>query len=144
VLHYTQLLAPLMDQAQFVNEVSLDVTFHDPCYLGRHGGEYDAPRRILKSIPGLNLVEMERSRENGYCCGGGGGGMWLDGFTANHTTERLSERRVREAAQTGATALAVCCPYEVSRFEDGAKSTGNENLRVPDIIELLDEAMGLA
>ncbi len=70
---------------------------------------------------------MERSRENGYCCGGGGGGMWLDGFTANHTTERLSERRVREAAQTGATALAVCCPYEVSRFEDGAKSTGNES-----------------
>jgi dimethylglycine catabolism B len=144
VLHYTQLLAPLMDQAQFVNEINLDVTFHDPCYLGRHNGEYDAPRRLLKSIPGLNLVEMERSRENGYCCGGGGGGMWLDGFTANHTSERLSERRVREAAQTGATALAVCCPYEVSRFEDGAKSTGNDSLRVPDIIELLDEAMGLA
>ena len=70
--------------------------------------------------------------------------MWLDGFTADHTTERLSERRVREAAQTGAKALAVCCPYEVSRFEDGAKSTGNDGLRVPDIIELLDEAMGLS
>ena len=144
VLHYTQLLAPLMDQATFVKEIGLDVTFHDPCYLGRHGGEYDAPRVLLKSIPGLNLIEMERSRENGYCCGGGGGGMWLDGFTANHTSERLSERRVREAAETGAVALAVCCPYEVSRFEDGAKSTGNESLRVPDIIELLDEAMGLA
>jgi Fe-S oxidoreductase len=143
VLHYTQLLAPLMDQATFVKDIELDVTFHDPCYLGRHNGEYDAPRRLLKSIPGLNLVEMERSRENGYCCGGGGGGMWLDGFTANYTSERLSERRVREAAETGAKALAVCCPYEVSRFEDGAKSTGNENLRVPDIIELLDEAMGL-
>jgi Fe-S oxidoreductase len=144
VLHYTQLLAPLIDRAEFTTELNLDVTFHDPCYLGRHGGEYDAPRVLLKAIPGLNLVEMERSRENGYCCGGGGGGMWLDGFTANHTTERLSERRVREAAETGATALAVCCPYEVSRFEDGAKSTGNETLRVPDIIELLDEAMGLA
>ena len=144
VLHYTQLLAPLIDQAEFVKEIDLDVTFHDPCYLGRHGGEYDAPRVLLKAIPGLNLVEMERSRENGYCCGGGGGGMWLDGFTANHTSERLSERRVREAAETGATALAVCCPYEVSRFEDGAKSTGNESLRVPDIIELLDEAMGLS
>jgi Fe-S oxidoreductase len=144
VLHYTQLLAPLIDQAEFVKEIDLDVTFHDPCYLGRHGGEYDAPRVLLKAIPGLNLVEMERSRENGYCCGGGGGGMWLDGFTANHTSERLSERRVREAAETGARALAVCCPYEVSRFEDGAKSTGNESLRVPDIIELLDEAMGLS
>ena len=144
VLHYTQLLAPLIDRAEFTTELDLDVTFHDPCYLGRHGGEYDAPRVLLKAIPGLNLVEMERSRENGYCCGGGGGGMWLDGFTANHTSERLSERRVREAAETGAKALAVCCPYEVSRFEDGAKSTGNESLRVPDIIELLDEAMGLA
>ena len=144
VLHYTQLLAPLIDQAAFVKELDLDLTFHDPCYLGRHGGEYDAPRVLLKAIPGLNLIEMERSRENGYCCGGGGGGMWLDGFTANHTSERLSERRVREAAETGATALAVCCPYEVSRFEDGAKSTGNESLRVPDIIELLDEAMGLS
>jgi Fe-S oxidoreductase len=143
VLHYTQLLAPLVDRMEFRNEVPLDVTFHDPCYLGRHGGEYDAPRMLLKSIPGVNLIEMPRSRENGYCCGGGGGGMWLDGFTANHTSERLSERRVREAAETGAVALAVCCPYEVSRFEDGAKSTGNDSLRVPDIVELLDEAMGL-
>ncbi|MGH9035171.1 MAG: (Fe-S)-binding protein [Acidimicrobiia bacterium] len=143
VLHYTQLLAPLVDQMEFRHEVPMDVTFHDPCYLGRHGGEYDAPRTLLKAIPGLNLVEMPRSRENGYCCGGGGGGMWLDGFTANHTSERLSERRVREAAETGVTALAVCCPYEVSRFEDGAKSTGNESMRVPDIVELLDEAMGL-
>jgi Fe-S oxidoreductase len=143
VLHYTQLLAPLVDRAEFVKDVDLDLTFHDPCYLGRHGGEYDAPRVLLKAIPGVNLIEMERSRENGYCCGGGGGGMWLDGFTANHTSERLSERRVREAAETGAKALAVCCPYEVSRFEDGVKSTGNEGMRVPDIIELLDEAMGL-
>jgi Fe-S oxidoreductase len=143
VLHYTQLLAPLVNRAEFVKDVDLDLTFHDPCYLGRHGGEYDAPRVLLKAIPGVNLIEMERSRENGYCCGGGGGGMWLDGFTANHTSERLSERRVREAAETGAKALAVCCPYEVSRFEDGVKSTGNEGMRVPDIIELLDEAMGL-
>jgi Fe-S oxidoreductase len=143
VLHYTQLLAPLVDRMEFRHEVPLDVTFHDPCYLGRHGGEYDAPRTLLKAIPGLNLVEMPRSRENGYCCGGGGGAMWLDGFTADHTSERLSERRVREAAETGVAALAVCCPYEVSRFEDGAKSTGNESLRVPDIVELLDEAMGL-
>ena len=68
--------------------------------------------------------------------------MWLDGFTRDHMTERLSERRVREAAQTGAEVLAVCCPYEVSRFSDAAKSTGNEQLRVVDIVELIDEAMG--
>jgi Fe-S oxidoreductase len=142
VLHYTQLLAPLVDGIEWKRPLDLDVTFHDPCYLGRHGGEYDAPRRLLQAIPGVRLVEMARSRENGYCCGGGGGAMWLDSFTDNHVSERLSERRVREAAETGAVALAVCCPYEVSRFEDGAKSTGNDGLRVPDIIELIDEAMG--
>jgi Fe-S oxidoreductase len=140
-LHYTQLLAPLVGQISWARELKLRVTFHDPCYLGRHNGEYDAPRRLIEAIPGVQLVEMGRCRENGYCCGGGGGGMWLDGFTADHTSERLSERRVREAVQTGADVLVVCCPYEVSRFSDAAKSTGHEDLRVCDIIELIDEAM---
>lgn len=143
VLHYTQLLAPLVDKLEWREELPLRVTFHDPCYLGRHNGEYDAPRRILEAIPGVQLVEMMRCRENGYCCGGGGGGMWLDGHTQNHTRERLSERRVREAAETGAEVLAVCCPYEVSRFEDGAKSTGLDGvLKVRDIAELVDQALG--
>jgi Fe-S oxidoreductase len=141
-LHYTQLLAPLVDQIEWKTELDYQVTFHDPCYLGRHNGEYDAPRRLLEAIPGVRLVEMGRCRENGYCCGGGGGGMWLDGLTADHTTERLSERRVREAVEYGADVLAVCCPYEVSRFEDAAKSTGNDQLKVLDIVELMDEAMG--
>jgi Fe-S oxidoreductase len=143
VLHYTQLLAPLVEQLPWQRDLDVKVTFHDPCYLGRHNGEYDAPRRILEAIPGLELVEMMRCRENGYCCGGGGGGMWLDGHTANHTRERLSERRVREAAETGADVLAVCCPYEVSRFEDGAKSTGlDRQIKVRDLAELVDEALG--
>lgn len=140
-LHYTQLLAPLVDQIQWGKELNLRVTFHDPCYLGRQNGEYDVPRRLIETIPGVELIEMGRCRENAYCCGGGGGGMWLDSFTADHTNERLSERRVREAAQTGADVLVVCCPYEVSRFTDAAKSTGHEDLRVCDIIELIDEAM---
>jgi len=142
VSHYTQFLAPLMDQITWQRELDVAVTFHDPCYLGRHNGEYDAPRTIIEAIPGVRLVEMGRCRENGYCCGGGGGGMWLDGLTANHTSERLSERRVREAVETGAEILAVCCPYEVSRFEDAAKSTGNDTLAVMDIVELVDLAMG--
>jgi Fe-S oxidoreductase len=142
VLHYTQFLAPLVDRIEWKKELDLTVTFHDPCYLGRHNGEYDAPRTLLRAIPGVRLVEMGRCRENGYCCGGGGGGMWLDGLTANHTSERLSERRVREAVEYGADVLAVCCPYEVSRFEDGAKSTGNDQLQVRDIVELIDQAMG--
>jgi Fe-S oxidoreductase len=140
-LHYTQLLAPLVGNIAWQRSLDFRVTFHDPCYLGRHNGEYDAPRRLLTAIPGIELAEMARCRENGYCCGGGGGGMWLDGFTRDHTSERLSERRVREAVDTGADMLVVCCPYEVSRFEDAAKSTGNPQLKVRDIIELVDEAM---
>lgn len=140
-LHYTQLLGPLVDKISWARELNAKVTFHDPCYLGRQNGEYEAPRALLRAIPGLQLLEMDRCRQNSYCCGGGGGGMWLDGFARDHMTERLSERRVREAAQTGAEVLAVCCPYEVSRFSDAAKSTGHEQLRVCDIVELIDEAM---
>ena len=142
-LHYTQLLSPLIGEMRWAKELDLTVTFHDPCYLGRHNGEYDAPRKLINAIPGVRLTEMGRCKQNAYCCGGGGGGMWLDGFSRDLTSERLSERRVREAAQTGADMLVVCCPYEVSRFEDAAKSTGNDHLRVRDIIELIDEAMGL-
>jgi succinate dehydrogenase/fumarate reductase iron-sulfur protein len=142
VLHHTQLLAPLIDRIEWKRELDITVTFHDPCYLGRHNGEYDAPRRLLEAIPGVRLVEMGRCRENGYCCGGGGGGMWLDSLAADHLSERLSERRVREAAGTGADVLAVCCPYEVSLFEDAARTTGNDHLAVRDIVELIDQAMG--
>ncbi len=146
VLHYTQLLAPLVDRLEFRSSVDVDVTYHDPCYLGRNSGEYDAPRRLLEAIPGVRLAEMPHTRANGYCCGGGGGGMWLDGFVAGHVAERLSERRVREAVETvsfdGMGVLSVACPYEPSRFEDAVKSTGNDGrLIVRDIIELIDQAM---
>lgn len=141
-LHYTQLLMEVLSKIPLVNPINKKVTFHDPCYLGRHNGVYDEPRRLIEAIPGIEFVEMGRCRENSYCCGGGGGGMWLDGFNSNHQSERLSERRVREAAETGAEVLAVCCPYEVSRFEDAAKSTGNEHLQVLDIAEMLDVAAG--
>lgn len=144
VLHYTQLLAPMLDRMTFVREVPARVTFHDPCYLGRHNGEYEAPRTLLRAIPGLDLVEMGRCRERSYCCGGGGGGMWLDSFTRDHASARLSEMRVREAIEYGAEILAVACPYEVSRFEDAVKSTGHQGrLRVMDIAELLAVAQGL-
>ena len=89
---------------------------------------------------------MPHNKANGYCCGGGGGGMWLDGFVADHVSERLSERRVREAVATvgmdGSGVLSVACPYEPSRFEDAVKSTGNDGkLVVRDIVELIDQAM---
>ncbi len=142
VIHYTQFLAPLMDRLPLTRPLGLRVTFHDPCYLGRHHGEFDAPRAILRALPGVELVEMAHNRWNSFCCGGGGGGMWLDSFTREYTTERLSDRRVREAAEVEADVLAVACPYEVSRFEDAVKSTGLSGLRVFDIIELVEMAMG--
>jgi Fe-S oxidoreductase len=143
VLHYTRFLVEYLDQLKplLKKPLNLKVTFHDPCYLGRHNREFEAPRELLRAIPGVELVEMGRCRENGYCCGGGGGGMWLDSFSAGHQKMRLSERRVREAVEYGAEVLAVCCPFEVSRFEDAAKSTGNDTLLVRDILELLDESM---
>jgi Fe-S oxidoreductase len=144
VCHYTQFLVEHLDRlrALMVTPVPRTVTYHDPCYLSRHSGEYEAPRTLLQAIPGLRLVEMARTRENGYCCGGGGGGMWLDGLTREHTRMRLSDRRVIEATETGAETLAVCCPYEVSRFEDAVKATGHDGrLAVQDIAELLDLAM---
>src|SRR5574341_1816172 len=143
VMHYTRFLVEYLDQLKplLKKPINLKVTFHDPCYLGRHNREFEAPRELLRAIPGVELVEMGRCRENGYCCGGGGGGMWLDSFTTGHQKMRLSERRVQEAVEYGADVLAVCCPFEVSRFEDAAKSTGNDHLRVRDILELLDESM---
>ncbi len=144
VQHYTQFLAERRDRLRelMVREVPRTVTYHDPCYLSRHNGEYEAPRQLLRAIPGLSLVEMPRNRENGYCCGGGGGGMWLDSVSRDHTRMRLSDRRVLEAVETGAEGLAICCPYEVSRFEDAVKATGNEGrLDVRDIAELIDLAM---
>ncbi len=145
VLHYTQLLVDYIDRMEFSETLDMEVTFHDPCYLGRHNGEYEAPRKLLEAIPGVKLTEMPHYKATGFCCGGGGGGMWLDGFAADHQSERLSERRVKEAVEVGAQTLAVTCPYEPSRFEDAVKSTGNDgSLEVADIIELLDRAMGLS
>lgn len=144
VLHYTQFLVDHVDALKklMTRSFARKVTFHDPCYLGRHNGEYDAPRALLNAVPGLDLQEMFRCREQGYCCGGGGGGMWLDGKVGERTSERLSENRVREAVEVGAEVLAVCCPYEVSRFEDAVKSTGNDGaLEVLDIIEILNMCM---
>ncbi len=142
--HYTQLLEERVDDLAKLMKRPFPkkVTFHDPCYLGRHNGEYNAPRALLNLIPEIKYTEMYRNKEQAYCCGGGGGGMWLDGLVADHTAERLSENRVKEAVEVGAEILAVCCPYEVSRFEDAVKSTNNDGkLQVMDIIEILDYCM---
>ena len=144
VRHYTQYLAERIDQLKPLlrREIKAQVTFHDPCYLGRANGEYEAPRLLLKAIPGVNLVEMAHNKETSLCCGGGGGGMWLDGFTWEKAHVRLSEWRVREAVNAGASVLAVACTYEAPRFEDAVKMIEKaRRLVVRDIAELLAESI---
>jgi Fe-S oxidoreductase len=145
VQHYTQFLNERLDQLKqvFKNKIDARITYHDPCYLGRANGIFEEPRKILKSIPGIELVEMSHFGPDSLCCGGGGGGMWLEGFQWEQSHIRLSEWRVREAVAAGADILAVACSYEIPRFEDAAKMVQKANrLIVKDISEILSEAMG--
>ncbi len=137
----TEYLAPL--RQRITRRLDRRVTYHDSCCLGRHNGYYDEPRALLSAIPGVRLVEMAHHGVNTICCGGGGGGMWLDAYYKTKGYERLSERRVQEAIDTGADVLAVSCPYEIARFEDALKVLGHEKqMVVRDVMELLAEAMG--
>jgi Fe-S oxidoreductase len=144
VEHSTPYLARHLDSLRVLLERKLNyvVTYHDSCCLGRHNRFYEEPRAILRAIPGVRLVEMPHNRINSICCGGGGGGMWLDTYYKAKGYERLSDRRAKEAAGTGADVLVVSCPYEVSRFEDSLKVLGyDKKIVVRDIVELIAEAM---
>jgi Fe-S oxidoreductase len=140
VLHYTQYFAGLINEGKlnFTKEINKKVTYHDPCYLGRHNGIYDEPREILKSIPGLEFIEMADSRENSLCCGGGGGRIWME----TKRGERFSDIRLEQAINTGADILAVACPYCLCNFEDSQRSMDLENaIEVKDISELVQESI---
>jgi Fe-S oxidoreductase len=141
VFHYTQVLAPLMTAGKLaLKECKFKVTYHDPCYLGRHNGEYRAPRTILKAIPGLELMEMERSGENAFCCGGGGGNFFTDILGGGE--ESPARLRVREALGTGAEIIAVACPQCAKMLEDAVKSEElDEQLKVMDIAEIVTGCM---
>ena len=147
VLHYTQLVAELVEQGRlrFSKRVERTVTYHDPCFLGKQNHVFDEPRAILKAIPGVKLVEMDRSRERSLCCEGGGGRMWAEG---TNLEERLAFQRVQEAVETGAEVLAVACPFCLLTLEDAVKVQGldeadgtGRTLRVMDIMELVDLAL---
>ena len=112
------------------------ITFHDPCYLGRYNGEYEAPRDTLKSTPGLEILEMERSKDKGMCCGAGGGHFWMD----MKVGERVNVLRTEQAAETGANKVATGCPYCMQMMEDGVKLTDREGqMEVRDLAEILAE-----
>jgi Fe-S oxidoreductase len=140
--HYTQLLDRLVQQDRLrpVQAIDRIVTYHDPCYLGRYNGIFDAPRRVLQSIAGLKLVEMLSNRERSLCCGGGGGGAWSD-----YPPERgFGGLRVKEALDTGAEVIATACPYCIRMLNETVRKLGVENhIVVRDLAELLWESVAM-
>jgi len=143
VEHYSELLDRLIaqDRLRPTRQVNGIVTYHDPCYLGRHNGIYDAPRRILQSIPGLVLVEMPDNRSHSVCCGSGSGNAWGNGSPDKH----LGVMRVREALKTGAAVIATACPYCIRMLNDAVRELGVEHkLMVKDLSELLLQSLAPA
>lgn len=136
VYHHTQLLAELLREGRLkpVKEVKERVTYHDSCYLGRYNDEYDAPRFIFQSIPGVELVEMERNRENGMCCGAGGGMMWLE----EQSGVRVNTARTEQALAVDPTLIGSACPYCLTMMSDGTKAKEvEENVKTMDVAEVL-------
>ncbi len=143
VLHHSQLINDLIASGR----VALDpesamargkVTYHDPCYLGRYNGVYDAPRDAVSAMPGAELVEMGRNRNRSFCCGGGGGRMFME----ENRGERINRVRVQEAIDTGAELLCAACPFCMTMFEDGIRGVGaDDSFKVLDLAEIVAGSM---
>jgi len=138
VQHINQYLLELIREGrlELTKEYDKTVTYHDPCYLGRHNEVYDEPRDLLKSVTGLSLVEMEAHGKNSLCCGGGGGRIWMD----TPQEERFSDIRLNQAKDAGAQVLATSCPYCITNFEESRLNLEYEDvLEVRDITEIINE-----
>ena len=135
IYHSTQFAAKLISEGKLKpkNPVNERITYHDSCYLGRYNDVYDPPRYILESIPGVQLVEMERSRNKSMCCGAGGGGMFKE-----ESGTRINVMRAEQALETGAGIVGTACPYCMTMLIDGTKAKGAEDkMSTYDVIELL-------
>jgi Fe-S oxidoreductase len=141
VEHHTTFLLELIESGalDIRDRLSYRVTYHDPCYLGRHNGEYEGPRRILELL-GCTLTDMPRNRDNSFCCGAGGGRIWMKDGPG---VERPSENRIREAVGLGELDFfVVACPKDVTMYEDAIKTSGNaERLELRELTELIEEAL---
>lgn len=136
VYHHTQLLYDFIKEGKLqpAGQLNERLTYHDSCYLGRYNGVYDPPREILKSIPGLELVEMARSRENGMCCGAGGGLMWTEETTGN----RINVARTEQALAVEPSMISTGCPYCLTMISDGTKAKEvEEDISTMDVAEIL-------
>lgn len=142
VVHHSEFIADLIKEGKISPEKSLeeDITFHDACYVGRHHGEYDAPRDVLQSVMGedAKLVEMPRNKKESFCCGAGGGNMWYD----IDKGKRINVERFEEAIDTGAKKVATSCNFCMIMMEDARKVTGqDEKMEVYDISELVAQRL---
>ena len=139
VIHHSQMIDELLASGKIKPRKELDgtVTFHDPCYLGRHNGIYDAPRDALNFVVS-ETVEMEHSRNLSFCCGAGGAQMWKE---EEPGTQAVNMKRYEEATETGASCIAVGCPFCLTMLTDASKEAGEDGLEVKDIAELVAETL---
>jgi len=140
VVHISQYIFELIREGrlELSKEYGKKVTYHDPCYLGRHNGIYEEPREVLKKVPGLELMEMPDTLEDSLCCGGGGGRIWME----TSKGERFSDLRLEQAMEVGAEVLVTSCPYCITNFEDSRITLDvTEKIEVKEITEIIAEAI---
>jgi Fe-S oxidoreductase len=141
VIHHSQLLEHLVKEGKLVPGAGYSgtVTYHDPCYLGRHNRVFDEPRHVLDAIKGAKQVEMKRCKERGFCCGAGGARMWLE----ENIGQRINMDRTAEALGTGADVVSTACPYCMIMLDDAVRAYSKEDeVRVLDLSQLVEESLG--
>ena len=140
VLHHTEVIGRLIQENRIKPAKPLDktVTYHDSCYLGRYNDVYDAPREAIAAIPGVKMVEMERNRENGMCCGAGGGRIWME----ERIGSRVNHLRVEQAMEKKPDIIASGCPFCSTMLHDGIQDkNAGEEIKTVDIAELVADSL---
>lgn len=140
VIHHTAFIEDLIKEGRIkgLNEMQAKVTFHDSCYLGRYNNTYEPPRALINNIPGLEIIEMPRNKDKGFCCGAGGAQMFMEETEG----KRINIERTEEALSTGAQVIASACPFCMTMMSDGVKTLANDSgIVVKDVAELVLEAI---
>ena len=140
VYHHTEILSQLVKEGRLVPKHTLNetITYHDSCYLGRYNEIFNEPRDILKAIPGVHVVEMERNRENGMCCGAGGGLMWME----EQSGTRINVARTEQALEVQPSIISSGCPYCLTMLSDGTKTKEMDDVvQTLDVAEILERAI---